>query len=121
MAVGGRPSQTRAWRWTAFSGIALLVLLAVHMIAHHFVVEGTGGLRSYEQVLDYVATPVILVTECLFLVAITIHAMLGLRSVLLDLGMSERGRARLNRWLTVLGTLTVAYGLFLVLILASRA
>jgi len=121
MAVRERPSQTRAWRWTAYSGVALLVLLTVHMVAHHFVVEGAGGLRTYEQVLDYIATPVILVVECLFLVAITIHAMLGLRSVLLDLGTSDRGRARVNRWLTVLGTLTIAYGLFLVLTLASRA
>jgi succinate dehydrogenase hydrophobic anchor subunit len=115
------PSQTRTWRWTAFSGAALLVLLTVHMVAHHFAVEGTGGLRTYDQILDYIATPTILVIECLFIVVITIHAMLGLRSVLLDLGLSERGRARVNRWLVILGSVTVAYGLFLILTLASRA
>ena len=28
----------RVWRWTTFSGLALLVLVTVHMVAHHFVV-----------------------------------------------------------------------------------
>jgi len=121
MAVRERPSQTRAWRWTAYTGIALVALLTVHMVAHHFAVEETGGLRTYQQVLDYIATPAILVIECLFIVVITIHAMLGLRSVLLDLGLGDRGRSRVNRLLTALGAVTVAYGLFLVLTLASRA
>ncbi len=113
--------QTRAWRWTAFTGVALLVLVTVHMMAHHFVVRSTGGLRTYEQVLDYVATPVIFVVEVLFLVAVTIHAMLGIRSVLLDLGFGERGRRRIDRALLVLGAITVTYGTVLVAALASRA
>jgi succinate dehydrogenase hydrophobic anchor subunit len=119
--VVARAGRTRAWRWTAVTGAALLVLVTVHMVAHHFVVQSTGGLRTYEQVLEYVANPLIFTIESLFLVVVTIHAMLGIRSVLLDLELGDRGRSRIDRGLVALGTLTVGYGLFLVGTLASRA
>jgi succinate dehydrogenase hydrophobic anchor subunit len=118
-APSGRRSRT--WRATALSGVAVLVLVTVHMIAHHFVVDEIGGLRTYAQVLDYIANPVILVIECLFLCVITIHAMLGLRSVLFDLGLSDRAKRSVSRGLVVLGAATIAYGFALIGILASRA
>lgn len=114
-------TQTRIWRWTAFTGIGLLVLVTIHMIAHHFVVEGIGGLRTYRQVLEYVANPVMFTIECTFLVVVTIHAMLGLRSVLFDLNFGPRARVRINKGLVALGALTVAYGFVLIGTLASRA
>jgi succinate dehydrogenase hydrophobic anchor subunit len=114
-------TQTRVWRWTALTGVALLVLVTIHMIAHHFVVEGIGGLRTYRQVLEYVSNPVMFTIECTFLVVVTIHAMLGLRSVLFDLNFGARARARINKGLVALGALTVAYGLALIATLASRA
>ena len=114
-------SQTRAWRWIAFTGAALLVLVSVHMVANHFVVQTTGGLRTYGQVLDYIANPLIFAIESVFVVVVTMHAMLGIRSVLLDLGFGERGRLRIDRVLVALGTITVGYGFFLLVTLASRA
>jgi succinate dehydrogenase hydrophobic anchor subunit len=113
--------RSRTWRATATSGVALLVLVTVHMVAHHFVVEEVGGLRTYAQVLDYIANPVMFVIECVFLVIVTAHAMLGLRSVLFDFGLSASARRRLERGLLVLGIVTVAYGLTLIGVLASRA
>jgi succinate dehydrogenase hydrophobic anchor subunit len=113
--------QTVTWWVTSFTGVGLLVLLTVHMVAHHFVVESTGGLRTYEQVLDYIANPLILTVEIAFLVLVTVHAMLGLRSVLFDLATGERARTRISRGLVALGVLTVAYGILLVGILAARA
>jgi succinate dehydrogenase / fumarate reductase membrane anchor subunit len=109
------------WWWTIGTGVGLLVLVTVHMIANHFVVDEIGGLRTYAQVLDYISNPLILVIECLFLVTVTIHAMLGLRGVLHDLELGARARAWIDRGLVVLGLLTVAYGFFLVGTLASRA
>ena len=111
----------RVWRWTTFSGLALLVLVTVHMVAHHFVVASVGGLRSYRQVLEYLSSPLIIASESLFLVTVTTHAMLGLRGVLLDLGPSETARRRIDRALVALGALTVAYGFLLIGTLASRA
>ena len=116
-----RDRQTLVWRATASTGVALVVLITVHMVAHHFVVQGTGGLRSYRQVLEYVANPVIFTIELLFLVVVTIHAMLGLRSVLFDLATGERARAWISRALVILGVVTVAYGATLIVTLASRA
>ncbi len=86
-------TRSRSWRWTAITGVALLALVTIHMVAHHFVVDSIGGLRTYQQVLDYIDTPIIFVIEGVFLVVVTAHAMLGLRSVLLDFGLSERWRA----------------------------
>ncbi len=91
------------------------------MVAHHFVVDEVGGLRTYAQVLDYIANPVILVIECTFLIVVTIHAMLGLRSVLLDFGLSDHMKHIVSRGVVVLGAVTITYGLTLIGILASRA
>ena len=58
---GGK--SVRVWWWTVITGAALLLLLVVHMVAHHFVVEEVGGLRSYQQVLEYIADPLIFTIE----------------------------------------------------------
>jgi succinate dehydrogenase hydrophobic anchor subunit len=91
------------------------------MVAHHFVVESVGGLRTYDQVLDYIANPVIFAIESLFLVVVTVHAMLGLRSVLFDVATGDRARSWISRGLVALGAVTVAYGLVLIGVLAARA
>lgn len=121
MGTKRRGRETLVWRATASTGVALVALVVVHMVAHHFVVQGTGGLRSYRQVLEYVANPVIFAIELLFLVVVTVHAMLGLRSVLFDLATGERARAWISRGLMLLGVVTVAYGVLLIVTLASRA
>jgi succinate dehydrogenase hydrophobic anchor subunit len=116
---GGK--SVRVWRWTVITGVALLVLLVVHMIAHHFVVDEVGGLRTYQQVLEYIASPLIFTVECFFLTIVTTHALMGLRAVLFDMGFGQRTRRRIDAGLWVLGLATVAYGFFLVGTLASRA
>jgi succinate dehydrogenase hydrophobic anchor subunit len=114
----GRPSS---WLSTALTGMALLVLVTVHMVAHHLVVEEVGGLRTYDQVLAYVGHPLILATEATFLVVVTWHAMLGLRAVMLDLALPARLERLVRPGVTVLGIVTIVYGLVLLGILASRA
>jgi succinate dehydrogenase hydrophobic anchor subunit len=118
-----RPSTpgSRSWRFTALTGVAVLALVTVHMVAHHFVVQAVGGLRSYRQVLEYIGNPVIAVIESLFLVVVTWHAMLGLRSVLFDFGLGTRMRRFVNVALVVVGSLTVVYGFVLIVVLALRA
>jgi succinate dehydrogenase hydrophobic anchor subunit len=106
---------------TTISGVALLVLLGVHMVANHFVVRSVGGLRSYRQVLEYMRHPAIFTIESLFLLVVTVHAMLGLRGIVLDLDPSRRAQRWIDVGLTVLGVLTLAYGYFLIGTLASRA
>ena len=116
-----RGRSPRLWQWTAGSGLALVVLATMHIVAQHFIVDQKGGLRTYAEVLSYIANPIIFVLETGFLFAVTIHAMLGIRGILHDLDLSPRAARRLDATLWVLGTLTVAYGMVLLVTLALRS
>ncbi len=105
------PKKSWTWYWQVFTGIALLLLLGLHFIANHFIVR--GGLRDFADVVSYLRNPIILVLEVLFLVVVTIHAMLGVRAIVLDFGISDRAEKRLAQTLTVVGVLTVGYALWL--------
>jgi succinate dehydrogenase hydrophobic anchor subunit len=115
-----RGRSARVWHWTAGSGLALVALATMHIVAQHFVVHQKGGLRTYGEVLSYIANPVIFVLEAAFLLAVTIHAMLGVRGILGDLDLSPRTQRRVDHGLWVVGTLTVAYGMALLITLAVR-
>lgn len=99
------------WLVQAFTGLLLVLLLLLHMVAHHFVVE--GGLRNFEQVVDYVSNPAIFTITIIFLVVVTIHAMLGVRAILMDLGLGQ-GAQRVANWLLVVASVaTIVYGVWL--------
>lgn len=116
-----RGRSARVWHWTAGSGVALVALATLHIVAQHFIVHQTGGLRTYGEVLSYIANPVIFILESGFLFAVTIHAMLGIRGILHDLDLSPRSARRLDATLWTVGCLTVAYGMALLIILAVRS
>ena len=105
------PKATSSWLWKAFTGVALLLLLGLHFIANHFIAK--GGLRDFADVVAYLRNPIILVLEVLFLVVVTTHAMLGARAIVMDFGISGHAEKRLSQALTVIGVLTVGYGLWL--------
>ena len=106
-----QPAPSWGWFWQAVTGVGLVVLLALHMIAHHFVVP--EGLRNFDEVVEYLRTPIIVVLEFLFLATVTPHALLGVRAIVFDLGLSERAEKRVSLMLTVIGVLTIAYGIWL--------
>jgi len=106
------------WAWQAITGGLLLVLLTLHMIANHFVVQ--GGLRDYQAVIDYITNPVILPLETLFLIVVSWHGLLGLRAVVFDFGLSARSERVVTRVLLGVWVLTVLYGLALLAILVTR-
>ena len=116
-----RGRSARVWHWTAGSGMALVLLATMHIVAQHFIVHQKGGLRTYGEVLSYIANPVIFVLETGFLFAVTIHAMLGIRGILHDLDLSPRAARRFDATLWVVGTVTVAYGMVLLVALAVRS
>jgi succinate dehydrogenase hydrophobic anchor subunit len=103
------PKPTSAWLWQIFTGVGLVVLLGLHFIANHFVAQ--GSLRDFAEVVAYLRNPFILSLEVLFLLCVTTHALLGVRAILLDFGLSELAERRVGRALKVLGVLTVGYGL----------
>lgn len=99
------------WLIQAFSGVLLIPLLLLHMVAHHFVVE--GGLRNFQQVIDYVSNPAIFVITIIFLIVVTIHAMLGLRAIIMDLNLSQ-GTQRVVDWILIVVSIgAIVYGIWL--------
>lgn len=115
----GRQGGGRGWVLQVVTGAALLVLVVVHLVAQHFVVDAPGGLRDHASVLEYLGNPVIVVIESLFMLAVTWHAMLGIRSILLDLGLTPRARRRVTVGVTALGVVTLGYGFWMIAVLAG--
>ncbi len=105
------PKASSGWLWQVFTGVGLVFLLGLHFIANHFIVK--GGLRDFANVVSYLRNPIILVLEVLFLVVVTTHAMLGVRAIVMDFGLSDRIEKRLSQALTIIGVLTIVYGLWL--------
>jgi succinate dehydrogenase hydrophobic anchor subunit len=56
---------------------------------------------------------VILPLEILFLITVTVHALLGVRAILFDLGLSDQAERRVTQALAAVGVLTIGYGLWL--------
>lgn len=107
------------WLIQAFSGLLLVIILGMHMIAHHFIVE--GGLRNYEQVLDYVGNPIIFTIEVLFVIFGVTHALLGVRAIITDMRPSAGTLRAVNWVLGIIGFIVIAYGLYLALALQQLA
>lgn len=116
MEPRNRQNGGLGWFSQALSGVLLLILLGLHIIANHFM----GGLRTYQDVLAYIRNPLITVLELLFLVIVSYHSMIGLRSVLFDLGLSAAQEKWVTRAVTVLGGAMVIYGIWLTVVLVSR-
>lgn len=113
-AARDRQQRSRAgalWLVQAISGLLLVLLLGLHMVAHHFV--AAGGLRNFQEVLAYVSNPAIFFIEVVFLVFVTIHAMLGLRAIVRDLGLSPSAARAIDWVLALVGAGALAYGLWL--------
>src|SRR5659263_288018 len=68
---GGREAERPAWGWIlqAVTGVLVLVLITVHMVANHFIVS--RGLRDYRDVVAYLSNPIVVVWELVFLIAVS--------------------------------------------------
>ncbi len=98
------------WIWQAATGLLLVVLLGLHIVANHF---SEGGLLSYDQVVHRLSNPFILVLEIMFLGAVIFHAFAGIRSILLDTGISEDVDRTIVKVLAVAGVLLFLYGFWI--------
>lgn len=105
--------RTSSWSWIlqAFTGVMLVVLLGLHMFVQHFVVQ--GGLRNYQQVVQYISNPFVFLLEVAFLIIVTWHALLGVRAVILDLGLQPASERKVTAVLSIIGVITIAYGIWL--------
>ena len=117
-AAGRQPPPTIIWLAQVVSGVLLLVLMTIHMVAQHFVVE--GGLRTYQDVVAWIRNPVMFAIEALLLLTVTVHGIAGVHAVLLDFGLRGRAEQIAERVLRGVAAVTVVYGLWLLATIASR-
>ena len=106
------------WLVQASLGILLVILLAIHLIVNHW--AAPHGLLTYADVVRYYDIPGIAWMEAAFLIVVTVHCLLGLHSILLDLNMSARV-TRFATWLlTFVGLTAIVYGAWLTRTIVSR-
>ncbi len=99
-----------AWVGQAVSGVLLFFLLGLHLYANHFMAH---GLLTYADVVAYLANPLILTLEVLFLATVIYHALAGVRALALDWGLSSPQARTLTRFLVLLGVALFVYGVWL--------
>ncbi len=114
-----KTNQENALLWfiKVLAGGMILVFLVIHFIVNHLVAP--GGLLTFADVVKYYQNPAVLVMEGFFLTFVLVHALLGLRSIILDLHPSDRLMKAVNIGLVALGGSTLIYGIWL--LLAVRA
>lgn len=106
------------WFFKIISGFLIIVILIIHLVVNHLIVE--GGLLSYADVVQYYQKAIVPIMEIFFLVFVVVHALLGLRSILLDLHPSNKLLKAINYGLVSLGTVSIVYGTWLVIVIVGR-
>jgi succinate dehydrogenase / fumarate reductase membrane anchor subunit len=115
-----RRATESAWLWLGkiLSGVLILVVLVVHFVVNHLIAE--GGLMNYDAVIAYVSNPWIVAMETFFLAVVVPHALLGTRSIILDLNPSRGLLNWLDRAFVLVGVVAVVYGIWLMQTIAAR-
>lgn len=105
------------WLVKIIAGMFIVILLAIHFIVNHMVAP--EGLLSYADVIAYYKNPLIPAMEIVFLFVVLVHALLGIRSIILDTQPSDRFMKVLDIVLMVTGILAFMYGVWLALTIAA--
>ena len=106
------------WLAKIITGLLIIVILVIHFIVNHL--EAETGLLSYADVVKYYQNPVIVVMEIAFLIFVVSHALMGVRSVILDLKPSRSFLRVLDGVFVLAGAGAMVYGIWLALTIASR-
>jgi succinate dehydrogenase / fumarate reductase membrane anchor subunit len=113
-------SREGAWLWLIkiVTGLLIIVILGIHFVVNHFI--GENALLSYADVVRYYSNPIIPVMEGFFLVFVVSHSLLGLRSIILDLKPSHRVLKVVDWVLTIVGVVSIVYGIWLILAILNQ-
>lgn len=106
------------WLFKIIAGLLIVVLLGVHFLVNHLLAP--EGLLSYAEIVRYYTNPIVPIMEVAFLVVVIAHALVGLRSILLDLNPSERVLRIANVTFWFAGVVFSAYGIWLVWVIVQR-
>jgi succinate dehydrogenase hydrophobic anchor subunit len=105
------------WFIKVLAGGFIFIFLVIHFIVNHLVAP--GGLLTYQDIVKYYQNPGVLVMEGCFLTFILVHALLGLRSIILDMHPAPGLVKILDVALSFLGCATLIYGIWLLITVSS--
>lgn len=106
------------WLYKIVAGVFIVVLLGVHFVVNHLVAP--EGLLTYQEVVRYYTHPIVPIMEIIFLAFVVSHALVGLRSILLDLNPSDKILKIVDRVFIVAGIGFIVYGTWLILLIVQR-
>src|SRR6266545_4516991 len=117
--IGPKPREN-VWLWLykIVTGGLIIILLGVHLIVNHLVAP--EGLLTYADVVRYYTVPIVPVMEVAFLIFVVSHALVGLRSIILDLNPPDRILRVIDVVLIAAGTVCTGYGAWLIWIIVQR-
>lgn len=109
------------WLWLLkiFSGLLIVFFLGTHFFINHPTGRAESGMLTFEEVLKMYTQPGYLILEGLFLTTVISHGLIGLRSVILDLNLSQGFMKVLDALFLIVGIGAVGYGIWLLRAVAS--
>jgi succinate dehydrogenase hydrophobic anchor subunit len=108
------------WLIKILTGLLLIVILVVHFTVNHLL-GSMAGLMSYEEVVLYYAKNLIIpIMEILFVIFVVSHALLGLRSIILDMHPTRKTLRVINWLFMIVGAVSIVYGIWLVMVIVQR-
>lgn len=110
--------NTWLWLYKMISGPLIIVILIIHFIVNHFI--GQNALLSYQDVVNYYQIPIIPIMEIVFLALVVSHALIGLRSILLDMHPSKPALTAIDWLFTIVGAVSIVYGVWLIAAIVSQ-
>jgi succinate dehydrogenase hydrophobic anchor subunit len=115
-----KPKQHEGtWLWLAkiFAGLLIVIVLSIHYVVNHILAP--GGLLSYADVIRYYNYPLVPLMEVIFLILVVFHALVGTRSIILDLNPSTKILGILNWVFIIMGGFAIIYGTWLVIVIVN--
>jgi len=110
--------STWLWLYKLFAGLMIVVILGIHFVVNHL--AAPGGLLTYTDVIRYYDNPLIPIMEAFFLIFVVSHALVGVRSIVLDLNPSDSLLSVVDWVLIATGLVASGYGIWLLIEIASR-
>jgi succinate dehydrogenase hydrophobic anchor subunit len=105
------------WFIKVLAGGLIFVFLVIHFIVNHLIAP--GGLFTYKDIVEYYQNPIVLVMEGCFLTFVLVHALLGLRSIILDLNPAPGIVKFIDAGLSLFGLAAFTYGIWLLITVSS--
>jgi succinate dehydrogenase / fumarate reductase membrane anchor subunit len=120
--VSGRRPGENTWIWLIkiATGPLLVLVIGLHFAVNHYMGSMSSGLMTYDDVIAYYQNPIIPTIEIVFLATVVTHCLIGLRGIILDMNPSRKVLNIVTWLLVILGVVSVGYGVWLALAIASQ-